>query len=149
MFAGNVDAKKKTQDTLTSYSITGNGTGTQGSYLVEITVNTKDNDINDSELAKAAVHGVLFRGFSNEKTHNFQKPLAGSPTNETEHLDFYNEFFGTNGSAATFANVVKGTRAIMKSGKEYKITATVQVQKDALLKYLQNAGVIRSLNSAF
>lgn len=131
------------------YELQGAGTGVQGTYLVEVSVLSGSRDVNDGELVKAAVHGVLFRGFTNPAGRNTQKPLAGSPANEAEHADFYKDFFGKNGTSSQFGSVVTGTRIITKAGKQYKVSAKVSVNKDLLLKYLQDAGVIKGLNSAF
>lgn len=148
-FSFSADAKKKAGEEVVNYEITGNGTGSQSTYLVDVAITGKNKDVTDKELVKAAVHGVLFRGFNNPKAHNTQKPLAGSAANEAQHADFYKEFFGDSGTAANYGSIVRGTRQIMKSGKEYKVSATVQVQKEQLLKYLTEMGMVRSLNSAF
>ncbi len=141
-------AKKKADNTM-SYEIVGSGTGTQGSYLVEVSLRTKDKKIGEDALKRAAVHGVLFRGFSNPQSRVSQKPLAGGPANEAQHADFYKEFFSDNGTAASFASLVPGSRTIKKVDKEYVITAKVTVNKELLEKYLREMGVIRGLNSAF
>ena len=110
---------------------------------------TKDKKISDQALKRAAVHGVLFRGFSNPAARQSQKPLAGGPANEAQHIDFYKEFFSEKGTAADYANLVPGSRSVKKVNKEYVVTATVTVNKETLAKYLQQMGVIRGLNSAF
>ncbi|MBS7396611.1 MAG: hypothetical protein KIG35_08035, partial [Prevotellamassilia sp.] len=46
------------------YDITSAGSGVQGTYLVKVYVNSKKKDLVDADLKYAAVHGVLFRGFS-------------------------------------------------------------------------------------
>lgn len=132
-----------------TYQIEGAGTATQGNYLVTVTVETKKKDVSDATLVKAAVHGVLFRGFSNPDGRRTQRPLAGSAANEAQHADFYKEFFGADGTASTYGTVVSGSRSVMKSGKVYKTKATVTVSKENLLRYLQDAGMVRSLNAAF
>ena len=72
-----------------NYEIEGAGTGTQGTYLVKITVITKDKKIADEKIASCAVHGVLFRGFSNKELRQSQRPLAGSAMAESQHADFF------------------------------------------------------------
>lgn len=146
-FTSDAYAGGKKEDEKMSYEIFGAGSGTQGNYLVEISVKTKDKKLDDDALKRAAVHGVLFRGFSNKPYS--QKALAGSPANEAEHVDFYKEFFSEEGNAASFASLVPGSRTVKKVDKKYVITARVTVNKDALAQYLQKMGVIRGLNSAF
>lgn len=143
-----IDAKK-VEETPPKYEIAGAGTASQGSYLVEISVLSKSKNVSDAQLIIAAVHGVLFHGFSNPNGRNFQKPLAGSPANEAQHGDFYKDFFSNTGMAKSFGSVISGTRSITKAGKEYRVSAKVSVDKETLIKFLQDAGVVRSLNSAF
>lgn len=131
------------------YELEGAGTATQGNYLVKVTVITKNKKITDNEIARAAVHGVLFRGFSDTKSRISQKPLAGSLANEAQHADFYADFFKKDGPAASFASIVSGSRSVIKSGKFYRITETVLVRKEELHHYLEEAGVIKGFNSIF
>ncbi|MCM1290421.1 MAG: hypothetical protein NC207_00620 [Bacteroides sp.] len=129
-----------------NYELEGAGTASEGSYLVKVTVITKDKKLSDTELKKAAVKGVLFRGFNNPATRVTQKPLAGSMA-EAQHVDFFKEFFTS--SAANYASIVSGSRQVVKSGKEYRVSAIVSVSKEQLLKDLQTAGIVKGLNSAF
>lgn len=142
-------SSKNTGNELPPYEISGAGTGTQGTYLVEVVVTSKNKSVSDDVLKRAAVNGVLFRGFSDTTSRKTQKPLAGSAANEAQHADFYKEFFGENGSAASYANIVSGSRSVTKSDKQYKIKATVSVNKESLIKYLQDMGIVRGLNSIF
>lgn len=145
-FAAN--AKDKEEDSpLKNYSIVGTGqTGSQGTYMVKVTVTTKDSKLSDREIAKCAVHGVLFHGFSNG-THS-EKPIARSGSAEQEHHEFFNSFFDTQ--ATGFANPMPNSREITKlNKKEYMISEIVEVQKDRLKQTLKEAGVIKGLNSGF
>lgn len=140
---------KGKDDKAMNYDLVGAGTATQGMYLVEVSVHTKDKKLPDVELKRAAVHGVLFRGFSNPTARVSQKPLAGSAANEGQHADFYKEFFSESGSATGYASIVPGSRTVKKVGKEYVVSAKVTVNKEQLEKYLREMGMIRGLNSAF
>ncbi len=136
----------KTRITDTRYDIEGVETGQQGTYLVKVYVYTKKSSATTEEFKYAAVHGVIFRGFSG-KGFGAQKPLA-KPEVQTQHADFFNAFFN-NGDYATYAQVVNPVADRVKIGKEYKIAATVSVSKDALRKTLEGAGIIRNLNTGF
>ena len=61
----------------TEYSISGAGTAKQDFYLVNVEVSTKNKNIPDKDLIKAAVNGVLFAVSSNAGFGDSQKPLAG------------------------------------------------------------------------
>ncbi len=139
---------KEDESPLRNYTIEGAGrTAGQGSYMVKVTVTTKNKNLPDRDISKCAVHGVLFQGFSGDN-HHTEKPLARSASAEAEHKEFFDSFFSSS-RAAQYANPVQSTRQVTKSGKEYVITEIVEVQKDLLKKDLQDAGVLRSLNSGF
>lgn len=135
---------------LPEYELEGNGTGAQGTYLVKVSVLTKDKQLNSDELGRCAVHGVLFKGFSaKELRQQHQKPLAGSAAAEAQHADFFNSFFAENGAYKNYVGEVSGSRTVIKSGKKYRVSATVTVNKEQLRKDLEKSGVIRGLNSGF
>lgn len=130
-----------------NYEMTTGETGVQGTYIVTVTLIGKEKKPTEGQMKRAAVHGVLFKGFANERMR--QKPLAGSIANEAQHADFYKDFFADGGLAEGYANVVPGSRKVMKTGKEFRVSETLQVSKDALLKDLQANGIIRGLNNGF
>lgn len=138
------------ENEIPEYSISGAGVGTQGSYLVEVSVIAKKaKDVDEVVLSRCAVHGVLFKGFSSKENRQSQKPLAGSPAAEATHADYFSSFFKENGPASNYANVLSQSIKTVKSGKKYKVTATVSVNKDQLHHDLEEAGVIKGLNSIF
>lgn len=142
-------ALAKGEDEVTSYQIEGAGTGAQGSYLVKVWVVTGNKKLADDIIGRCGVHGVLFKGFSNTETRQHQKPLAGSPTVEQQHADFFNDFFADGGEYRNYVQVVSNTRTVVKSGKKYKIGATVTVSKEQLRRDLEAKGILRGLNTGF
>lgn len=144
MLPGAMSAKNNSKDAMPEYEITSAGSvANQGTYLVKVTVITKDKNLERNELKRAAVHGVLFRGFDGKK------PLAGSASAEAAHQDFFNSFFMPEGPSKGYATEVPGSRKTIKSDKKYKTSATMTVQKDQLQRDLEKEGVIRGLNSIF
>ena len=138
---------KKVKVTETRYDIEGVETGTQGTFMVKVYVYTSKPEATIEQIKYAAVHGVLFRGFSG-KGFASQKALA-RPEIETQKEDFFSSFWG-NGDYLAYANIVNAVADRVKvSKKEYKIGATVSVSKDSLRKVLEDAGIIRGLNSGF
>ena len=125
-----------------AYTIEGAGTGVQGTYLVKVTMSAKKpEDVKDEDLAKCAVHGVLFRGFQGDRQH--QRPMAGSALSEQQHADFYNGFFQQQ--YQLYASTDFGSRSVTKAGKEYKVSALVSVNKDQLRKDLTQQGALRDI----
>lgn len=139
----------KSKDEGLNYELEGAGTGTQGSYLVKVTVITKDKKIADEVIARCAVHGVLFRGFTNKELRQSQRPLAGSAMAEAQHADFFKDFFKEGGIAKNYVSSVNGSRQVTKSGKQYKVSAVVTVNKEQLHSDLEKAGIIKGLNTGF
>lgn len=136
-------------DELPDYQIEGAGTGNQGTYLVRVSVLTKKSKVLDDEIGRCAVHGVLFRGFANKEARQQQKPLAGSPMVEQQNKSFFEDFFGKANTYVNYYQIVSGSRQVVKVGKQYKVTGTVTVAKDQLRKDLQDAGIIKGLNTGF
>lgn len=145
---GTLMAATKNESYIPEYEITGaDQTAAQGTYVVKVTILSKKSNVDTDELSRAAVHGVLFRGFSGQRAH--QKPLAGSAAGESQHAEYYKNFFAPNGAARNYTHEISGSRQVVKSGKQYRITSTMVVQKDQLRNDLEHAGVLGGLNSIF
>jgi len=103
---------------------------------------------------KNAVHGIIFRGYEGiKKGVQNQRPLTRNSNLEQEKEAFFKDFFATGGKYMKFVSltndgaVAAGDR--IKVGKEYKIGLIVSVRKDALRKDLEQAGIIKGLNTGF
>ncbi len=133
-------------DKMPQYDITGAGSGTEGTVLVKVYVYTKN--AKDTDLKRAAVHGIVFRGCSGNNS-GARQPAMAKPTAEADNAAFCNEFFASDGQCQNFASVVAGSYDRVKTPKGYKCGAIVQVDKTSLRKELEKAGVVRSLSSGF
>jgi len=131
------------------YDIECAGNGAQGTYLVKVWVYDKSGKITSDDMKKHAVHGVIFKGFTEKSGCKGQKPLAPSPALEQEKADFFHSFFNTNKAYVKYAEEVEGTTERIKVGKEYKIGAIISVSKDLLRKDLEEAGIIHGLSDGF
>lgn len=132
------------------YEIKGAGTGMQGTFLVKVYVVSKKNKPDLDLLKKCAVHGVLFKGFSDADSRVKQKPLAGSILTEQQHSDFFEPFFEDNKAYLNYADLVTSQYEVVKlAKKQYKIGAVLSVSKEQLRKDLELAGVIKSLGAGF
>lgn len=126
------------------------GNGVQGTYLVRVWTYAKSAQQAATQAKKNAVHGVIFKGFVGYNGCVSQRPLAPNPGVELEHKDFFKLFFNdTNGEYMKYVSMTSAQQEILKVGKEYKVGVIVSVQKDALRKALENAGVIKGLNYGF
>lgn len=133
-----------------NYEIESAGTGTQGSYLVKVWVISSKNKPDIDLIKKCAVHGVLFRGFSSKELRDAQKPLAGNALVEQTHKDFFEAFFKNGGPYRNYITMVSPTYEIIKMAKkQYRIGAIFSIQKDQLRKDLEQAGIVKGLNTGF
>lgn len=144
----------KDDSAVPEYQIKGAGAANGGSTLVSVSVMAKKADkVTDDMLMKAAVHGVLFKDYSDSTSAGFgsaasKKAICGSPNAYAEHLDFFEPFF-KDGGYKGYAQCVDDTRRVVKVGKQYKVTSTVAVSSSALRKDLEKQGVIKSLKSGW
>lgn len=129
------------------YDIESAGSGVQGTYLVRVWVYSKSGKVSDEEIKKAAVHGVIFRGFNGGQGSPSQRPIATSTTLEEEKAEYFKAFFGS--AYLQYANIVSGSYQRVKVAKEYKIGVIVQVSKDNLRRELEQAGVVKGLSNGF
>lgn len=129
------------------YEIEGVGTGKPGTFLVKVCIYSKKPNVTPEQIKYAAVHGVIFKGFSGDGFAS-QKALA-KPEIESQKSDFFNSFW-ENGDYLAYATIVNSVADRVKiSNKQYKLGAVVSVSKDSLRKYLENIGIIRGLNTGF
>lgn len=137
------------------YEIECVGTGAQGTYLVKVWSFSKNPDVAMEQAKKNAVHGIIFKGFAGGgQGCTSQKPLASNPNVEQEKEEFFKDFFADGGKYMKFVSVsnngaIGAGDRLKISKKEYKIGVVVSVQKDALRKDLEAAGIIKGLASGF
>ena len=129
-------------DKMPEYDITGAGSGTEGTILVKVYVYSKK--ATDQDLKRAAVHGVVFRGCSGNAS-GARQPAMAAPTAESDNAAFCEDFFAIDGPCQNYATIVGGSYDRVKTQKGYKCGAILQVNKTALRKELEKAGVVRSL----
>ena len=132
------------------YEIECAGNASQGNYLVKVYVYNKKGNVTDEMLRRAAVHGVIFRGFmAGPQGCSPQKPLVRNASLEYDRNDYFSIFFKQNGQANQYATVQNGTYERYKIKKNYKVGAIVVVNKDQLRSVLEEAGLIKGLSSIF
>jgi len=148
--ATSATAQKKKADKDTRqwrYELEAAGIAQQNTVQVKVWSYSKKADIAIEQAKKNAVHGIVFRGFGSNR------PLCTSPAAEQEHNDFFKDFFANGGKYLKYVQLVNngaiaaGDR--IKIGKEYKIGVVVVVDKNALRKDLEDAGIIKKLGAGF
>ena len=82
-----------------------------------------------------------------------QRPLTSNPNLEVEQAEFFKNFFADGGKYMKFVNITNdGAVAAedrIKMDKQYKIGVVVSVNVAGLRKDLEDAGMVRGLNSGF
>lgn len=169
MLAGHSEAqkkKRKADDKNTvewNYEVETISKNGRGDYILKVWSFSK-NAMVASELGKKnAVHSVVFKG--TPPSHNNRIPgiKALVPDAETQmgHEDFFNAFFADGGDYMRFVTVSNnGFAEIVKIPKirnngekaavyKFKVGLTLTVNVPALRKYLEDAGVVRSLEAGF
>ena len=129
------------------YEMTCLGVGTEGSNLLKVYSYGKTYDKSVEQAKHDAVHGILFKGIVGSNGCANQ-PAMVKPQEQVANQAFFDEFFKKR-EYLRFVNIsndgsVSGADRL-KVGNMYKIGVTVSVQKDALRKYLEQAGVIKPL----
>ena len=132
------------------YTAVSGGTGKQGEYLVNVTVSVKKKEVKEAEslVKKCAVHAVLFRGLMSADRYSSQKPLIKDPNVENVKAAFFQSFWN-EGYYKNYTALVGSSLMAMKNKqtKKHEVSATVIVNKEALLKYMEEQGVIQGFSN--
>lgn len=150
-FAG---AKKNDDGLVPQYQLEGAGMTSQNAQQVLVTIVAKKKDqVTEDDLQKAAVHGVLFRNYDDVTNAGYgtvmsRKAIMDSPTAEAEYIDFFEPFF-KNGDYSKYVQLVSDSKRVVKSGKEWKVSAIVRVNVSALKKDLKKQGMVKDLGSGW
>ena len=134
-----------------SYEMHCLGVGAQGTALLKVYTYARNQKRAIEQAKHDAVHGLLFKGLPGG-AGCYNQPAIVKPQELHANEKFFNDFFRDGEylrfvTLSTDGNVSAQDR--LKVGNRYKIGVAVSVQKDALRKYLEDQGVIKSLTSLF
>ena len=132
------------------YTATNGGTGKKGEYLVNVTVSVKKKEVSNAEnlVKRCAIHAVLFRGLMSAESYTSQKPLIKDPNVENVKSAFFQSFWNEE-HFKTYTALVPSSLMAMKNKqtKMHEVTATVIVDKESLLKYMEEQGIIQGFSN--
>ena len=134
------------------YDIESAGVSASGTTLVKVSVYVKKaKKASSSMLKKAAVHGIIFRGVNESSVTGFskQRPLVQSPTAAQEYGAFFDNFFSEGGGYISYATLVESSTKAVKVGKQYRVSATLNVSTDGLKARLREEGIIGRMTDGF
>lgn len=133
------------------YDIESAGVGASGMTLVKVSVYVKKvKNASDELLKKAAVHGIVFRGVAESGVTGFSKQnaLVGAGAAQ-QYGDYFDAFFADGGAYISYASMVESTTETVKVGKEYRVSAVLNVNTDGLRQTLRDAGIARGITDGF
>lgn len=127
------------------YQVKSGGKSKTGGYITDVEVFVKKDPKNSArELAmKSALRGVMFRGLQSEDGLTDHKPLIQDATVEQTKSAFFNAFFNED-TYKRYATVIDSSLSTIKNKKTkmYEVSATVIVDKESLLHYLEESNII-------
>lgn len=141
-FAGSDDLK---------YDIESAGVSASGMTLVKVSVYVKKvSRASDELIKKAAVHGIVFRGVGASSVTGFSKQnaLVGAGAAQ-QYGDYFEAFFADGGAYISYVTIVEATTETVKVGKEYRVSAVLNVNTDGLRQTLRDAGIARGMTDGF
>lgn len=155
-----VDAKsrKKRADEATmawDYEVETVGQNRRTGHVLKVWTYSKATHVAQEQCKKNAIHAVVFRGVPANEQKRLQgiRPLLLSAAAEQQHAAFFETFFADGGAYKRFATVSNsGFADVIKVGKgdhKYKVGLTITVDTPSLRRYLEESGVIVSLNKGF
>jgi hypothetical protein len=149
-FAGKKASKKATEETLVwRYEVQDIGKVAKDgkSVIFKVWSYSKKDYVALMQASKNAVHACIF------KQIGYQPALAGTESIEVTHKDFLSKFFADGGEYIRFVNLANNGAVAptdkIKLKNEYKIGVVVTVNRTDLRKYLEQQGVLESMNSLF
>lgn len=123
------------------YSISGVSIAKDDFYLVEVSVLVnKKKEASLSTAQKYALVGCLYQGFVVGRIS--QRPMLATTNLDKKQQEYIHTLILENYNSFTSSSY---PIQIVKVGKQYRVTTTILVAKDALMQNLQQAGIIRNL----
>jgi hypothetical protein len=105
------------------------------------------------QAKKNAIHAVIFQGI-NTGNCGTKNALITNPNTKDEKQEYFKDFFATGGKYMKFVTASNNGRVkpgdVSKiSKKEYKIGVIVSVDRQALKKELEAAGILENIGNIF
>lgn len=131
------------------YNISVESQGEGGKYYVKVTtvLDKKQNKEALDYLKRFAVDGVMTRGIAGAKGYSSQKPLIDDPTVKTTRKDFFDAFYNDRIylNYVLLENESVGVTELPK--KRYEVTGRLLVDKERLLHFLEEAGIVQGFGN--
>lgn len=131
------------------YTITCGGQGRDGQYLVKVTTRVSKKADGGQELKRCAVHGVITRGFAGDEAGCVaQKALVTDADALTEHRATLTALLSDGGGYERYVTLVSGSySSTLLKKKKMEVEALLLVDKESLLHWLEDRGVVKGFSN--
>ncbi len=148
VIAGSLTASAR-DNTPPAYDIAVAGQAQSGRYLVKVTtvLDKKQKDTPREWLRRLAVDGVMFRGLAPAGGYPGQAALITDPLTRSQKAEFF-EAFNNEKLYNSYADIEDSSILITRlPKKKWEVTALVTVDKEALLRFLQEHGIVEGFGN--
>ncbi|MCH5229969.1 MAG: hypothetical protein J1F12_08275 [Muribaculaceae bacterium] len=131
------------------YNLEFAGVGDGGNYFVKVTaiLSKKEYKASQDWLKRLAVDGVMFRGVGGGAGYNAQKALINDPAVRDTKAEFFT-LFNKEKKYLDFCNLKSSSVVATKLPKgKYEVSGNVLVDKEKLLQYLMDNGIVSGMNN--
>lgn len=127
------------------------GTGADGLQLLKVYSYGENTSAAVAQAKKNAVHAAIFKGIPGQGCSNFA--LLKEPGAQERYKAYFEDFFSPNGAYLRFVSIsndgsIDPTERTVVGG-QVKVGVSIVLQYAALRTYLEQEGIVRSLNSGF
>lgn len=129
------------------YNISSAGQGRDGNYYVKVTTYVTKTQMAADAVKQCAVHGVLFRGIIDPTGVNTKSPLISDPNIENTKKKFFDAFFNEQAYLRYVSLNETSLSCTKVPKKKYEVTALLLVNKEALIHYLEEEGIIKGFSN--
>lgn len=130
------------------YNIQFAGVGDGGNYFIKVTAVLNKKEYKDAQnwIKRLAVDGVMFRGVAGGAGYTSQKALISDPEIRTTKAEFFDSF-NKEQRYLDFVNLQNSSVESTKlPKKKYEVSANVVVDKEKLLHYLEENGIVSGMD---
>ncbi len=125
------------------------GQGDGGKYYVKITtvLDKKQNKTALDFVKRLTVDGVMFRGVASAKGYPSQSPLIKDTSVKARKSEFFDAFWNEQ-QYLNFVNLENESVVVTKlPKKKFEVTARLLVDKEALLQFLEDSGIVEGFGN--
>ena len=131
------------------YDIRMAGQGESGKYYVQVTavLDKNQNKTALEWLQRLAADGVMFRGVASAKGVASQSALIQDHTAKARKSEWFDAFY-RDGLYKNYVNLESESVVVTKlPKKKFEVSGRLVVDKEQLIKLLQDAGIIQGFNN--